>query len=156
MSTAAITLASLAALLEVWGIGLAVKDIRAARRRLAEFLETPGAVYGSAHGTLGAPRMTAHGTVEGQTLEQRVEALEAAQRALRDELDRRDQKVTERLSKQLQGALKSVEDTSDERFKKLRDYIGGSQQSFWASYRGPVVLAVGVIVGLAGNIFGAL
>lgn len=156
MTAAAVTLAVIAAVLEIWGLVWTIRDIRAARRNIASYLQLPNVVYGSAHGTLGVPRMTVHATVEGLTLEQRVEALEAAHRGLSEELDRREKKVTERLTKRFQGGLRSVEQTADDKFKKLRTYIEGSQQSLWDSYRGPIVLAIGVVVGLAGNVAGAM
>ncbi|MEU9214040.1 hypothetical protein AB0D27_40660 [Streptomyces sp. NPDC048415] len=156
MTAAAVTLAVTAAALEIWGIVWTVKDIRSARRRLASYLEFPRTVYGSAHATLGSVTMTAEGTVGVPTLEQRIEDLEAWRRGLRAELDRREGKVTERLTTRFQGALQAAEQTTDDQFKKLRTYIGGSQQSFWESYRGPIVLGVGVVVGLAANIFSSL
>ncbi|WP_329276957.1 hypothetical protein [Streptomyces sp. NBC_01451] len=156
MTVAAVVLVSIAAALEIWGIQRTVRDIRAARRRLASYLELPRTVYGSVHGTLGSPEMTAEVTVGTPTLEQRVEELEAWRRGMRDELKQLDLKVTERLTEQFQGGLRSVEQTTDGQFKKLREYIEGSQQSVWDSYRGPIVLGVGVLFGLAGNIVSAI
>ena len=156
MTATAVTLAVIATTLEIWGLCWAVKDVRSARQNLARYLERPRTVYGSTHGRLGAPRMTAEGTVGTPTLEQRIEALEVWRRGLRDELDRRDEKVTERLTEQFQGGLASVEQTAEDQFKKLREYIEGSKQSLWESYRGPIVVVVGVVVGLAANIVGTL
>ncbi|MFE9446606.1 hypothetical protein ACFYO2_48890 [Streptomyces sp. NPDC006602] len=62
-----------------------------------------------------------------------------------------------RLTEQFQGALKAANQTTDDQFAKLRSYISGSQQSIWESYRGPIILGVGVgvgvVVGLVANIF---
>ncbi|MGX9887340.1 hypothetical protein [Streptomyces sp. NPDC002276] len=153
MTEAAMALASIAAALEIWGIWWTVKDIRSARRRLGSYLELPRTVYGSANGLFGALTMTATGTVSGQTLERRIEALEAAQDGLRGELDRRDQEIKERLTTDFQGALKASERTVDDQFAKLRAHVVGSQTSWVTAYRGPIVLGAGVLVGLLANIF---
>ncbi|MGP4011118.1 hypothetical protein [Streptomyces sp. 4N124] len=101
--------------------------------------------------------MTATGTVHGQTLEQRIEALEAAQRGLRDELDRREERARERLRNEFQGALKASEKTIDDQFTKLRGYVvGDGQTSRTRAYLGPIVLGIGIVVGLVGNIFSSL
>lgn len=156
MTAAAVTLALIAAILEILGIVLAVKDIRSARRRLGSYLELPRTVYGSAQGVFGSMTMTAEGTVGVPTVEQRIEDLEAWRRGLRAELERREEKMAERLTAQFQGALKAAEQTTDSQFAKLRTYIEGSQQSVWDSYRGPIILGVGVGFGLAANIVSSL
>ncbi|WP_210587147.1 hypothetical protein [Streptomyces sp. GESEQ-35] len=157
MTTAAVTLALIAAALEIWGIWRTIKDICTARQRLASYLDFPRTVYGSAHGLFGGLRMTATGTVHGQTLEQRIQALEAAQRGLRDELDRREERARERLRNEFQGALKASEKTIDDQVTKLRGYVvGDGQTSRTRAYRGPIVLGIGIVVGLVGNIFSSL
>ncbi|MFG2469185.1 hypothetical protein ACGFXB_27525 [Streptomyces canus] len=75
---------------------------------------------------------------------------------MRDELDQREDKVTERLTRRFQGALQAAEQTADDQFKKLRTYIEGSEQSVWEGYRGPIVLGIGVMVGLAADILSSL
>ncbi|MFM9626235.1 MULTISPECIES: hypothetical protein [Streptomyces] len=156
MTVAAVTLASIAAVLEVGGIAWTVLDIRAARRNIALYLTLPRTVYGSAQATLGHVRMTAEGTVGTPTLEQRIGSLEAWRREIRVDLDQRDDKMTERLTKEFQNALKASEQTADDQFKKLRTYIEGSEQSVWGSYRGPIVLGAGVVVGLVANVLSSL
>ncbi|MFJ9376813.1 hypothetical protein [Streptomyces sp. NPDC101455] len=156
MTEVAVTLASIAAVLEIWGIVWTIKDIRTERLRLASYLELPRNVYGSAHARFGALMGTAAGTVSNQTLEQRIEALEATQRGLRDELDRRDQETVERLTTDFQSALTASEQTINDQFAKLRTYVVGGQTSWMRAYRGPIVLTAGVLAGLLANIFSNL
>ncbi|MFF5008040.1 hypothetical protein ACFY3G_35065 [Streptomyces phaeochromogenes] len=156
MTAAAVVLACIAAALEIWGLVWTVLDIQQARKNVAKYLELPGAVSGTVGATLGAVEMTAEGTVGTPTLEQRIEELEIWRRGMRDDLKQREQKLTERLAAQFQGGLQAAGQASDDQFKKLRGYIEGSQQSVWDSYRGPIVLGIGVLVGLAGGIVSAL
>ncbi|WP_210587151.1 hypothetical protein [Streptomyces sp. GESEQ-35] len=155
MTTAAVTLASLAAVLEIGGIVWTIRDIRTARDHLATYLQRPGTVYASL-GLAVESALALALTPQNQTLEQRIEALEAWRRGLPDELAWRERELGDVLRHDFQGALKATERTIDDQFKGLREYVVGSGQTPWIkAYRGPVLLAVGVVVGLAGNIVGA-
>ncbi|MGI5406629.1 hypothetical protein ACQEV9_07515 [Streptomyces chartreusis] len=155
MTAAAVTLAVVAAVLEIWGIVWTILDIRAARRRLASYLVRPRAVYAHA-GVAAATAMAVGLTPQNQTIEQRLESLEAWRHALPDELGRREQRSSDILRTDFQGALKATERGIDDQLKGLREYVEGAEQSVWASYRGPIVLGLGVALGLAGNIVSAL
>ncbi|MER6284737.1 hypothetical protein [Streptomyces sviceus] len=154
MATAVI-LASLAALFEIVGIAVTIVDIRAARKRLAGYLKRPRHVYASA-----GLAVAFAGAVDlepgNQTLEQRIGALEAWRRGIPDELRHREDQLEDQLASDFRNALNATEKTTDDRFKGLREYVEGAQQSFWASYRGPSILVVGVVLGLVANIVSSL
>jgi hypothetical protein len=92
-----------------------------------------------------------------QTLEQRVEHLEARLRGLADELDQRNKKLTKRLTQRFDQQLRASEDTLGDQLEGLRELVAGEgRPHWWTSFKGPLILAVGILVGLVGNIFGAL
>ncbi|MFF4308507.1 hypothetical protein [Streptomyces sp. NPDC001507] len=155
MTVAAVTLNVVAALLELGGLVWTVHDIRGARRRLSDYLRRPGNIYAS----LGvATEVSVALTLRraNQTLEERVDDLEAQQRNLPDELKALEKRIIDHLTGDFRGALKATEQTLDDKLVGLKDYIAGAEERWWISYRGPVVLAVGVVVGLAGNIVSSL
>lgn len=156
MDTTVVTLAAAAALLEGGGIILTIRDIRTARTSLASYLTRRRSVHLSA--ALSAESaMTLHVAPQNQTLEQRLEAMEAWRRGLADELDQRERKLSERLTRQIHGAVSSAENTVNDRLEGLRNFVVGDGQTSWGkAYRGPIVLGVGLIFGLAGNIVSAL
>ncbi|WP_328766907.1 hypothetical protein [Streptomyces sp. NBC_00286] len=156
MTAAAVTLASIAATLEIWGIWWTIVDIRRARNRLAAYLGRPRRVYAS--GTMvveAAFRITATGPQ--QTLEQRIEALETCRHSLAEELHRSDKKLYGRLVERFQRELSASEKSLDYKLEGVREFVAGDGQSHWVlAYRGPIVLGVGVVVGLAANIVSSL
>ncbi|WML79162.1 hypothetical protein [Streptomyces sp. VNUA74] len=156
MSTAAITLASAAALLEIIGIWITISDLRKTRRRLADYLRRPRTMHLSAAAEVtSAGSLTAAGPE--QTLEQRVEHLETWQRGLDEELRERDDKMTKRLTNRFERQLKASEDTMGDQLEGLRELVAGEGPQHWLrAYKGPAILAFGVLVGLAGNVVGAL
>ncbi|CAL9379678.1 hypothetical protein [Streptomyces sp. enrichment culture] len=156
MSTAAITLASIAALLEIVGIAITVMDLHKARRKLADYLRRPRTVHLSA--ALEAT-FTASATATGpeQTLEQRVAHLENWQRGMAEALRERDKKLTKRMADRFDRQLKASENTLGDQLEGLRELVAGEgPQNRLRAYRGPAILTFGVAVGLAGNVVGAL
>ncbi|MEU6291378.1 hypothetical protein [Streptomyces sp. NPDC046988] len=156
MSTAAIALASAAALLEIIGIWITISDLRKTRRRLADYLRLPRTSQLSAAIEISfAGSATATGPE--QTLEQRIVQLETWQHAMGEQLRERDEKMTKRLADCFERQLKASEAGLDGQLKALRQLVAGEGPQHWLrAYRGPLVLAVGVVVGLVGNVFGAL
>ncbi|MER5798604.1 hypothetical protein [Streptomyces mirabilis] len=154
MATTAVTLSVIAALLEIGGIALTVMDISKARRRLAGYLHRGRTVYGSAALNVEAA-LSLTVTRANSTVEQRVEALETQQQNLKEELDRRDKQLMDRISSRFEGELKASEQTLDDKLTGLRDYVGGAEEHWWKAYRGPLVLVLGVVVGLLANISSA-
>ncbi|MFE6486983.1 hypothetical protein ACFVGN_29165 [Streptomyces sp. NPDC057757] len=156
MATTAVTLAVIAAVLEIVGIVLTVLDIRAARASLARYLTRQRTVYASA-GLSAEFSMALDLIPQDRTLAQRIEALEAWRHGLPDELVRRERKLGDALRNDFRRALKASERTIDDQFKGLRDFVVGVGRSHWIkAYRGPLLLAVGVVAGLAANIVSAV
>ncbi|MFB6548696.1 hypothetical protein [Streptomyces sp. NPDC056405] len=156
MPTAALALASAAALLEIVGIWITIRDLQKARRRLADYLRRPRTVHLSAalEATFAG---SATATGPEQTLEQRIEHLENWQRGTAEALRERDKKLTKRLTDRFDRQLKASEDTLGDQLEGLRELVAGEgPQRRLRAYKGPLLLAVGVVVGLAGNIVGAL
>ncbi|MGA5435459.1 hypothetical protein ACPCIZ_12795 [Streptomyces cellulosae] len=155
-TSTAITLAAIAALLEIIGIWITIRDLRKARRRLADYLQRPRRHYLSA-AVEATSAASATATGPEPTLEQRVQNLEARLGGLNRELDQRDKRVAERLTRRFQGQLKAAESELGDRLDGLRELVAGEGRTHWfVAYKGPLILAVGVIVGLAGNVVGAL
>ncbi|SMF23528.1 hypothetical protein [Streptomyces sp. Amel2xC10] len=156
MNSAAIAVASAAALLEIVGIAITIRDIRRARRNLAGYLRRPQRVHLSPAFEVSS---AASATVTGpeQTLEQRVEHLETWKREMAEALQQRDRQLTKRLTDRFDRQMKASEATLGDQLKGLRELVAGEGRSHWiTAYKGPVILGVGVLVGLAGNIVGAL
>ncbi|MEV6548763.1 hypothetical protein AB0M57_08625 [Streptomyces sp. NPDC051597] len=150
-----VILASLAALFEIVGIAVTIVDIRAARKRVAGYLKRPRHVYASAD--LAVAFAAAVDLEPGnQTLEKRIGALEAWRRGLPDELKYREDQLKDQLASDFRNALTAAEKTIDDQFQGLREYVEGAQQSFWAGYRGPIILVAGVVLGLVVNIVSSL
>jgi len=139
VTAAAVTLAVVAAVLEVVGIALTIRNIRSARDQLATFLSRPNTVYASA-GLAAVSALAADVTSQNQTLEQRIDALEAWRRGLPDQLAWREQELSDTLRNDFRGALKASESTVGDQFMGLRDYVVGTGQTSWIkAYRGPFV-----------------
>lgn len=156
MTALTITLVSVAAALEIIGIWITIKDIKKARRRLAQYLHRPVITHLGAALSVEAG-MTARAEIGEQTLEQRIEALEASHRALAHEVDRRDKELSDRLTQRFERQLNSTADGLKDQLDGLRQLVAGEGPGhWWTGYRGPLILAVGVIVGLAGNVVGTL
>ncbi|MFF4308518.1 hypothetical protein [Streptomyces sp. NPDC001507] len=156
MSTAVIVLASIAALLEIVGIVITVQDIQKARRRMANYLQRPRHVHLSAGLSITAT-LTASGVTSSQSPERRLDALEAWQGGLPDQLEQREDRLAKRLTERFDGQLKASEDTLGDQLEGLRELVAGEGSSPWFSdYKGPLILTVGVVVGLAANIVGTL
>ncbi|MEU0752007.1 hypothetical protein [Streptomyces albogriseolus] len=156
MTAAAITLAAIAALLEIGGIVITIKDIQKARHRLAAYLRRPVIAHlGTAF--VVATAMNARVEIGEQTLEQRIEALEASHRALAQDTERRDKALSKRLTERFEKQLAATTENIQGDIAGLRQLVAGEGPGhWWTGYRGPLILAVGVLVGLAGNIVGAL
>ncbi|MEU1519035.1 hypothetical protein ABZ490_44050 [Streptomyces sp. NPDC005811] len=155
MTVLAVSLNVVAAVLELAGVVLTVIDIRGARRRLAGYLHRTRTVYASGRVTASAS-IDLTVTRANSTLEERIDDLETRQRNLPAELDALEKRIVERLSSQFSGALKTTEQTINDELTGLRDYIAGREDRWWPSYRGPIILVGGILVGLAGNIASSL
>jgi hypothetical protein len=84
------------ALLELAGIGLAMREVIHRRRGVRAHENRPGSGYGVGFLTAGVGTLTAEGSSRSDgppSLEQRVEALESAVPALRDELKAAEQRA---------------------------------------------------------------
>ena len=82
------------------------------------------------------------------TLASRVDALETWQAQLPDELEKRDAELSARVATTMRGELQAVSSTIADRIDGIRDALGKPDRWWW---RGPALLAVGVIVGTVGN-----
>ena len=60
------------------------------------------------------------------------------------------------IASRFEGELKASEETLNDQLTGLSDYIRGAEEHWWGSYRGPLVLVLGVAVGLAANIVSAV
>ncbi|MGW2284943.1 hypothetical protein [Streptomyces phaeochromogenes] len=155
MSTA-LTLAVIAAVLEIVGTVLTVIDIRRARDRLTDYLGRPGQTYASLT-TVVEANLSATLSGPEQSLEQRIEALEAWRGGLAEELRQGDKKLYARLTERFRRELDAAEMTVNYKLDGLREFVAGEGRPHWfVAYRGPIILGVGVAAGLAGNIVSAL
>lgn len=150
--TAAVILYALSAALEGGGIAVTVSDIRTAQRRLADFIHRPRRVYAGDVGSFAEAHDPSVVTSEQKTVEQRVEDLETWKRTVPGEFERRDRDLTARLERRIQIDLAAAQRTVEDQLIEVREYLEGAMQSASVSYRGPVLLFVGVLVGLAANL----
>ncbi|MFJ4781815.1 hypothetical protein [Streptomyces sp. NPDC088794] len=155
MTALVVTLASIAAALEAGGLLLTVRDIHAARRRLADYLQRRSVTYASL-GLAATSEMAMDLIPQNQTLEQRLTALEAWKRGLPDELAHRERQLSDRIRGDYTGALTASEKTVGDQLEGVREYLQGADEHRWVSYRGPAILGFGIAVGLAANILSAI
>ncbi|MFP3991007.1 hypothetical protein U9R90_26775 [Streptomyces sp. E11-3] len=152
MSAAAVTLYGVSGLLETVGLVLTLLDISSARKRLAGYLKRPRNVYATDAGTIVEAFDTNVVTSEQKTIEQRVADLEKWKQVdLPQELGRRNEELMVRLERRFQGDLEAARKNVEDQYTGLREYVEGSRQNWWESYRGPVLLVVGLLVGTAAN-----
>lgn len=144
----------LSAILEFIGLLVTVLDIRAAARRLSVFLENPPAVTVTAMGSLD------HGASEKFGIEihrdtdpnQQFEALRAWASELDDKLNRREDALWEVLRKSYGRVFTNTYKTFMEQWRSVRGYLAGDRPNWWRLYRGPLLLFVGIGLGLVGNL----
>lgn len=134
---------------------MTVLDVRKSRKRLADYLHRGRHIYASGAVQVEAA-LSLTVTRANPTVEQRVEALETQHQNLKEELDRRDKQLMDRISSRFEGELKASEQTLEDQLTGLRDYIRGSEEHWWGSYRGPLVLVLGIAFGLAANVVSAI
>ncbi|MFE6092719.1 hypothetical protein ACFQ7M_12110 [Streptomyces massasporeus] len=151
MSVAAAVMYWVAGALEIVGLVVTIVDITRARTRLAGYLTRPRNVYASDSGAVGEAFDATVVTSEAKTLEQRVEDLENWKRSLPGALDEREEQIRVRLESRFQQDLETARKNVEDQYTGLREYIEGSQQKWWESYRGPLLLIVGVLVGTIAN-----
>ncbi|MGJ5899310.1 hypothetical protein ACSCBZ_46340 [Streptomyces niveiscabiei] len=152
MSAAAATLYGVSGLLETVGLVVTVLDISRARRRLTGYLTRPRNVYTTDAGIVVEAFDARVVTNEEKTIEQRMADVEKWKQAdLPQELDRRDKELMGRLERRFQSDLEAARKNVEDQYAGLREYVEGSKQKWWESYRGPILLVVGVLVGTAAN-----
>lgn len=91
-------------------------------------------------------------TNEEKTIEQRMADVEKWKQVdLPQELDRRNKELMVRLEGRFQSDLEAARKNVEDQYTGLLAYIKGSEQKWWESYRGPILLVAGVLVGTAAN-----
>lgn len=151
MSCAA-TLYGISGVLEIVGLVVTIVDITRVRRRLVGYLTRPRNVFGTDSGAMGEAFDPTVVTSEPTTLEQRVAGLEEwKQRDLPGELNERDERLRSHLESRFQGDLEAARKNVEDQYAGLRDYVEGAKQTWWKSYRGPLLLVGGVLVGTVAN-----
>ncbi|MEU4351775.1 hypothetical protein [Streptomyces sp. NPDC023838] len=152
MSAAAATLYGVSGLLETVGLVVTVVDITSARKRLAAYLTRPRNVYATDAGAVVEAFNASAVTNREKTIEQRMADVEKwKQIDLPQELGRRNKELMVRLESRFQSDLEAARKNVEDQCAGLREYVEGSKQKWWESYRGPMLLVVGVLVGTAAN-----
>lgn len=151
MSCVAATLYGVSGTLETIGLIVTVADISAARQRVVELLTRTRHVsgYDAVRGEETFEPLPAPD--EAQTVEQRVEALEQWTRGVPQRIEQRDARLVDFVTRSYQGELEAARKTINDQLDGLLKYIKGTEQSAWDSYKGPILLVVGVLVGMAAN-----
>ncbi|CAL9467593.1 hypothetical protein [Streptomyces sp. enrichment culture] len=67
------------------------------------------------------------------------------------QLEAWDERLVSFLRLDFQNELNAAQKTINHQLDGLREHIEGAQQKWWQSYRGPLLLAGGVLVGTAAN-----
>ncbi|MGW2725391.1 hypothetical protein [Streptomyces sp. NPDC001492] len=130
---------------------MTVADISAARQRVVEFLTRTRHVSGFEAVRGEDTWMPLPAPDESQTVEQRVEALEQWAREMPRQIEQRDDHLADFLTLSYQGELEAARKTVNDQLDGLQKYIKGTEQSTWDSYKGPILLVLGVLVGTAAN-----
>ncbi|MFF6882658.1 hypothetical protein ACFY9F_05675 [Streptomyces sp. NPDC012421] len=152
MSAAAATLYGVSGLLESVGLVVTILDINSARKRLAGYLTRPRNVYATDAGAVVEAFNANVATNEEKTIEQRMADVEKWKQVdLPQELDRRNEELMVRLESRFQSDLEAARKNVEDQYAGLREYVEGSKQKWWESYRGPILLIAGVLVGTAAN-----
>ncbi|MGV9456110.1 hypothetical protein [Streptomyces sp. NPDC003635] len=151
MSCAAATLYGIAGALEVIGLIVTVVDITAARRRIGEFLTRTRHVFGqeTIRGEESFTPPVRPG--EAESLDERLKALEQWAQGVPQQMATWDDRITSYLSRDYRNEINAVQKTIGDQLDGLREYVEGSQQKAWDSYKGPILLVLGVLVGTAAN-----
>jgi len=151
MSCAAATLYGIAGTLEVIGLIVTVVDIAAARRRIGEFLTRTRHVFGQ-ETVRGEDSFTPPvRTGEAESLDERVKTLEQWAQGVPQQMATWDARITSYLSLDYRNEIDAVQKTIGDQLDGLREYVEGSKQNAWDSYKGPFLLVLGVLVGTAAN-----
>lgn len=142
-----------AGVLELLGIWLSLEDLRRLQRRLRDFAGRPIQVFST--DAAAASEAAAVGIVLGgdPTLEQRIDALETWRKAMTVGLADRDAAIRRELRAEISSEVSSLRASVNDRFTGLNEVIGAPDRWWW---RGPVLLAVGVVVGAVGNLLAPL
>lgn len=152
MSAAAATLYGVSGLLETVGLVVTILDISSARRRLTGYLTRPRNVFATDAGVFAEAFDARVVTNEEKTIEQRMADVEKWKQVdLPQELDRRNKELMVRLEGRFQSDLEAARKNVEDQYTGLLAYIKGSEQKWWESYRGPILLVAGVLVGTAAN-----
>jgi hypothetical protein len=124
------------------GVGITIFDLTSASRHLQKFLKDEPPVKSrssaSATGSGGTP----------PTVDQRVDALEDWKRSeLPGELDRLYMEIHSLIT----TVANNTYGTFMDRWRHIKDYLRGGHQGLFRRYLGPIVVGVGILLGLAGN-----
>lgn len=92
-------------------------------------------------------------SIPDASVEDRVTVLEEWRRNLPAELSEREQRLRKQVESRVDTTVNSAQRSLNDRVKGLRHYVvGDGRRSWWAVYRGPLLLVVGVLLGLIGNL----
>lgn len=130
------------------GVGITVFDLTSASRRLQKFLkdEPPVRLAASSKSRSSVSAVGSGGTPP--TVGQRVDALEDWKRnELPAELDRLYAEIHDLIT----TVANNTYGTFMDRWRHIKDYLRGGNQGWFRRYLGPIVVGVGILLGLAGN-----
>lgn len=138
-----------AGILELLGLWFTFADLRAVQRRLREYVGRPINVF--VHDAIAISDTVAVGVVTGPepTLEEKIAALEEWRAALPVQLDDRDQTLRTQLRSELTGEMSALRNSLNDRIAGLQEVVGKPDRFWW---RGPLMLGLGVLLGLVGNL----
>jgi hypothetical protein len=130
-----------------------IVDLRAARSRLTNYLARPLKAYATDASAAGEAFDASVITSGIETLDQRVAALEQWRQSLPAELDQRENRLRGRMESRTASDLAAMRDSLNDHIDGLRKYVAGDPPApLWRTYRGPLVLLMGVLVGLWANL----
>ncbi|MEU6767100.1 hypothetical protein ABZ916_31920 [Streptomyces sp. NPDC046853] len=146
MSSPTATLYGIAGALEVIGLIVTIVDIAAARRRIGKFLTRTRHVFGQ-ETVRGRDSFTPPArTSEAESLDERVKTLEQWAQSVPQQMAMWDDRITSYLSRDYRNEIDAAQKTIGDQLDGLREYVEGSKQRTWDSYRGPILLVLGVLV----------
>lgn len=140
---------AIAALTELVGVRLTFVDIRAVQQRLREYLSRPIQIFVTDVAAVSDAFGAAVVTGPPPTMEQRVEALEQWRTAVPGQMDEKVTTLRTQMRSELASEVSSLRASVNDRLDGLHKVVGSPDKYWW---RGPAVLAAGVLLGAAGNL----
>jgi hypothetical protein len=144
-------------LAELVGVGLAVWEVHKRRRDVQEYRERPRVVTGSGRATWSVRgRGEGHAPGEPPTVEQRLDRLEAALRAVRDEVEHAERRAVEKAKAHVSEVALDVQARAKRDMGEVRDLLPGVTEPTWQVWTSLGLLVLGVFLQSLASVLGVV